>query len=116
MHGKPYDGHTLEESLNRAEDLTGETIKRGFVDKGYKGHKIENREIYISGKRGLSRHYKKLLKRRQMIEPHIGHMKNDGKLGRNYLKGKLGDLINAVLCGIGHNLRLILHKTSFQTA
>lgn len=116
MHGKPYDGHTLEESLNRAENLTGTKVKRGFVDKGYRGHSVENKEIYISGKRGLSRHYKNMLKRRQAIEPHIGHMKNDGKLDRNYLKGKLGDLINAVLCGIGHNLRLILHKMSVQAA
>jgi IS5 family transposase len=116
MHGKPYDGHTLEESLERAESQTGTTIKRGFVDKGYRGHSVENKEIYITGKRGLSRHYKNMLKRRQAIEPHIGHMKNDGKLDRNYLKGKLGDLINAVLCGIGHNLRLILNKMHLQAA
>jgi len=62
----------------------------------------------MSGKRGLSRHYKNLLKRRQAIEPHIGQMKNDGKLNRNYLKGKFGDKIHAVLCGIGHNLRLTI--------
>jgi IS5 family transposase len=37
-------------------------------------------------------------------------MKNDGKLGRNYLLGTLGDAINALLCGAGHNLRLILKK------
>ena len=37
-------------------------------------------------------------------------MKSDGKLGRNYLKGKIGDKINAILTGIGHNLRMILRK------
>ncbi|NGX54090.1 MAG: hypothetical protein K1000chlam4_00813 [Chlamydiae bacterium] len=47
------------------------------------------------------------MRRRQAIEPHIGHMKNDGKLGKNYLKGPSGDLFNAILCGVGHNLRLI---------
>ena len=35
-------------------------------------------------------------------------MKNDGKLRRNWLKGSLGDALNAVLCGAGHNLRMIL--------
>jgi len=109
LHGKPYDGHTLKMSLEQAEVCTGKRVKKGFVDRGYKGHQVENKEIYMSGERGLSRHYKNLLKRRQAIEPHIGHMKNDGKLNRNYLKGKFGDKIHAVLCGIGHNLRLIFH-------
>jgi IS5 family transposase len=35
------------------------------------------------------------MKRRTAIEPVIGHMKNDGHLGRNYLKGKVGDMTNA---------------------
>lgn len=113
-HGKPYDGHTLQECLEQAEKLTGKKIKRGFVDKGYRGHKVEGAEIYITGRRGLTKHYKKLLKRRQAIEPHIGHMKSDGKLGRNYLKGRLGDHLNAVLCAIGHNLRMILRRMTPQ--
>ncbi len=37
-------------------------------------------------------------------------MKSDGKLDRNWLKGTLGDAIHAVLCGAGHNLRMILRK------
>ena len=45
---------------------------------------------------------------RQAIEPTIGHMKTDGLLARNWLKGSDGDAIHAVLCGAGHNLRLIL--------
>ena len=109
-HGKPYDGHTLKSCLEQAEKMTGKPVKRGFVDKGYRGHKVTGAEIYITGKRGLTRHYKKLLKRRQSIEPHIGHMKNEGKLGRNYLKGRLGDCLNAVLCAIGHNMKLILRR------
>ena len=44
------------------------------------------------------------------FEPVIGHMKADGKLGRNHLLGELGDKINALLCGAGHNIRLILRK------
>ena len=44
------------------------------------------------------------------IEPEIGHMKGDGLLGRNFLKGMAGDAINALLCGAGHNLRKILAR------
>ena len=49
-----------------------------------------------------------MIKRRSAIEPAIGHMKMDGRLARNPLKGALGDALHAVMCGTGHNLRLIL--------
>ena len=38
----------------------------------------------------------------------IGHMKSDGLLDRNWFKGSLGDAMHALLCGAGHNLRMIL--------
>ena len=111
MHGNPYDGHTINQAIANAEKLSQATIDQIFLDKGYKGAKIEGKEIYRSGqKKGLTKSLKKALKRRQSIEPHIGHMKSDGKLGRNYLKGKEGDRNNAILVGIGHNLRMILRK------
>ncbi|MBP1625937.1 MAG: family transposase [Holophagaceae bacterium] len=53
---------------------------------------------------------KRHLWRRSAIEPEIGHMKADGLLGRNFLKGMQGDAINAILCGAGHNLRKILAR------
>lgn len=31
-----------------------------------------------------------------------------GRLGRNYLIGQEGDRINAILCGVGHNIRKLL--------
>jgi IS5 family transposase len=51
-----------------------------------------------------------MIRRRSSIEPAIGHMKTDGKLNRNWLKGTLGDAMSAVLCGAGHNLRMILRE------
>jgi IS5 family transposase len=39
----------------------------------------------------------------------IGHTKANGRLGRNYLLGAVGDAINALLVAAGHNLRLILN-------
>ena len=38
----------------------------------------------------------------------IGHMKTDGRLARCALIGTLGDALHAVLCGCGHNIRMIL--------
>jgi len=110
IHGNPYDGHTLAAALADAEALTGVTAKRIFVDKGYQGHDAPNPfRVYLSGqRRGVHGSIKRELRRRAAIEPVIGHMKSEGHLGRNYLKGRHGDRTNAVLSAVGHNLRLIL--------
>ena len=80
-----------------------------IVDKGYRSAQIEGVRILMSGqKRGITRTLKAMIKRRSAIEPAIGHMKMDGRLARNPLKGALGDALHAVMCGAGHNLRLIL--------
>ncbi len=79
------------------------------MDKGYRDVEIEAVRILRSGqKRGITKALKAMIKRRSAIEPTIGHMKMDGRLGRNPLKGTLGDALHAVMCGAGHNLRLIL--------
>lgn len=114
--GNPYDGHTLKPALESSERITGVEIESACVDRGYKGHGVESdplrnhTKIFISGQRkGLTKSLKKQLKRRSAIEPMIGHMKQEGKLGLCRLKGIVGDQLNALLTGVGHNLRLILN-------
>ena len=105
-----YDGHTLASALAHGAKISGVAIKRAFVDRGYKGHGVQENDVYISGqRRGMTWSLKRELKRRSAIEPHIGHMKSDGKLGRNCLKGVIGAKVNAMLCAIGHNLRLLVN-------
>lgn len=101
----PYDGHTLDRQLEQVRALTGHAPKRVFVDKGYKGHKVDRCEVFLSGTRKLPPTLKRELRRRSAIEPAIGHMKADGNLGRNHLKGMTGDAMNALLCGAGHDRR-----------
>jgi IS5 family transposase len=48
------------------------------------------------------------MRRRNGIEPVLGHMKAYGLLERNHLQGPEGDAVNAILCAIGHNCRLLL--------
>jgi IS5 family transposase len=110
--GNPYDGHTLESCLEQAEILSGTRAKEAFVDLGYRGVEVPGVTIYKARqKRGVdTRRLKRALKRRNAIEPVIGHLKSDGLLGRNYLKGELGDALHAILCGAGHNIRLILRR------
>ena len=110
LPGNPYDGHTLKDVIEETELLTGREIERAYVDKGYRGHDAPNPwRVFKSGqKRGVHGQIKNELRRRSAIEPVIGHCKTDGHLGRNFLKGRLGDQINAVMSAVGYNLRLIL--------
>jgi IS5 family transposase len=110
LPGNPYDGHTLREVLAETEALTGREIDRVYVDKGYRGHDAPrpNRVFKSGQKRGVHGQIKKELRRRSAIEAVIGHCKTDGHLDRNFLKGRLGDQINAVMTAVGYNFRLIL--------
>lgn len=108
FHGNPYDGHTLQACLDQAERLSEQAIKKACVDLGYRKHDYKGPAEVHSVKRSL-RNLKRSLrngcKRRNAIEPIIGHAKNDGRLGRNYLKGQEGDKTNAILSGCGYNIR-----------
>ena len=110
LPGNPYDGHTLKEVLEETEALTGREIERVYVDKGYRGHTAPKPfRVFKSGqKRGVHGQIKKELRRRSAIEAVIGHCKTDGHLDRNFLHGRLGDQINAVMSAVGYNMRLIL--------
>ncbi|GGC74281.1 hypothetical protein GCM10011504_59260 [Siccirubricoccus deserti] len=64
--------------------------------------------MFVSGqKRGITPTIRRERRRRSAIEPVIGHLKSDGHLGRNFLRGTEGDAINLVLAAAGHNLRLL---------
>jgi IS5 family transposase len=110
LPGSPYDGHTLTGQLAQVERLTGVAVERAYVDRGYRGHKHTGKaEVYIAYSRGISSPtIKRELRRRNAIEPIIGHTKSDGLLERNHLAGATGDAINAILVAAGHNLRLLV--------
>jgi IS5 family transposase len=112
LHGNPYDGHTLQEALDDVRNTVGRSPSRVAVDQGYKGHRLTGHPhttVYITGqKRGVTEKIKRWLKRRAVVEPIIGHAKNDGLLGRNWLKGRNGDRSNALLAAVGFNLRQLL--------
>jgi IS5 family transposase len=112
LHGNPYDGHTLKQALDDVREIVGRRPLRVAVDQGYKGHRLTGQPhtaVYITGqRRGVTNKIKRWLKRRAVVEPIIGHAKNDGLLGRNWLKGRAGDRCNALLAAAGFNLRQLL--------
>jgi IS5 family transposase len=108
LPGNPYDGHTLAAQIAQTERITGIGIERAYVDRGYRGHDADKDRVFVSGqKRGVTPTIRRERRRRRAIEPVIGHMKADGHLGRNFLRGTEGDAVDLVLAAAGHNLRLL---------
>jgi IS5 family transposase len=112
--GNPYDGNTLRAQLEQAAILmqdTGVKPLTAYVDLGYRGVDADNPGVAIKhrGKRKtLTPKEWKLLRRRQAIEPIIGHLKGDNRMERCHLKGTQGDSLHAVLCAAGYNIRWLL--------
>jgi len=112
--GNPYDGHVLGAQLEQTANLlqdTGHAPKQVIVDLGYRGVDADNPGVQIihRGKyKSLSDHEKKLLKRRQAIEPLIGHTKADHRMDRCWLQGAVGDALHALSCAAGYNVRWLL--------
>jgi len=106
-HDNPYDGATLKPALTQVKRVTGTRPEEAFVDKGLRGQRPHPKGVvvYIAGRRNLTPQLSKLLKRRSAIEPVIGHTKHDHGMDRNYLLGKVGDRINALLSGCAWNLK-----------
>jgi IS5 family transposase len=110
LHGNPFDGHTLGPVVAGIEKLTGVETRRIHVDKGYRGHNHRHKfRVWITGQaRRVTKTIRREMKRRAAVEPVIGHLKAEHRLGRNYLKGRDGDRINAVLAAAGYNFGLLL--------
>jgi IS5 family transposase len=109
LHGNPFDGHTLAPMVADLERLTGVETRRIHVDKGYRGHRHKQKfRVWISGQvRHVTAVIRREMKRRAAVEPVIGHVKGEHRMGRNYLKGRDGDRMNAVLAAAGYNFHLL---------
>jgi transposase, IS5 family len=112
LPGNPYDGHTLGVVLPEIEAQIGASLSRIVADRGYRGHNAppEHRlKVYISGqKRRVDPRVKRDLRRRSAVEPGIGHLKSEHRMGRNHLAHAAGDANNAVLAAAGYNFRRLL--------
>ncbi|GAA0535367.1 IS5-like element IS1478 family transposase [Pigmentiphaga daeguensis] len=114
FHHNPYDGHTLNAQLEQATILMQDCASKPdtvFVDLGYRGVDAENpgvRIIHRGKPKRLTAQERRQLKRRQAIEPIIGHLKADHRMDRCHLKGEHGDRLHAVLCAAGYNIKWLL--------
>jgi len=112
--GNPYDGHTLAEQLQQTSALLqdiGVAPHTAIVDLGFRGvdHDVAPVLLLHRGKsKSLTEQQRRWLRRRQAIEPAIGHAKLDHRMDRCWLAGASGDALHAVLCAAGYNIRWLL--------
>lgn len=117
FHDNPYDGHTLLQTVKSVENLTSIPVQKMFVDLGYRGSNVnEKGKVYTPyTRKKLKNTEKKMIKRRSAIEPIIGHLKNFGRMAKNYLKGVVGDILNPLISAIGLNLRNLANNLTYKT-
>jgi IS5 family transposase len=110
LRGNPYDGHTLGQVIADLQKLAGVDVQCIHVDKGCRGHSYPDRfRVWISGQvRRVTKTIRREVKRRAAVEPVIGHLKAEHRMGGNHLKGRDGDRINPVLAAVGFNFHLLL--------
>ncbi len=109
--GNPHDSKTLESTFEQMERMNLPLPKYADTDRGYRGvsevkdvairnpYNVKSKTKYQKSKA------RKIFRRRAGIEPIIGHLKSDHRMRRNFLKGIVGDEINAVMAAASFNFR-----------
>ncbi len=122
FQGNPHDSKTIEPLLEQMQETINYNPKELIYDRGGKGQKqIRNTKILTPDYKPLKRdtEYQKRVKRknfrrRAAIEPVIGHLKTDFRMGQNYLSGKDSPQINAFLAATGWNLKKMMRKLKLE--
>ena len=124
FEGNPHDSKTIKPLLEQAEQNDLTVPQEVIYDRGGRGaNKIGETVISTPDNRPLKRDSdyerrkkRKKFRRRAAIEPVIGHLKTDFRMGQNYLHGTSSPQINAFLAATGWNLKkmiLQLKKEAF---
>jgi len=122
FEGNPHDSKTIEPLLEQMQETIDYNPEELIYDRGGKGQKlIRNTKILTPDYKPLKRdtEYQKRVKRknfrrRAAIEPVIGHLKTDFRMGQNYLNGKDSPQINAFLAATGWNLKKMMKKLKLE--
>lgn len=117
LEGRPADMHTLKQSLDHAEKITGKKLSEYCnVDRGYQGHGIPEEQITVISPytTNLDKKEKKFRNRRPKVESVISLLKRTCGMKKNYLKGVKGDVINALCAAVAYNAKLIMREITLK--
>lgn len=119
--GNPRDSKTIAPLLEQAQDNLGHVPQEVIYDRGGKGQKQIGNTVISTPSKPLKRdsQYQRRKKRnkfrrRAAIEPIIGHLKTDFRMGQNYLWGEQSPQINAFLAAKGWSLKKMMKKLKHQ--
>lgn len=106
-----HDSKTIAKAIEQYERLTERQAKNCFVDRGYRGvSKVNQTNILVPKPNpNITKEQRKGHSKRAAIEPIIGHLKRNYRLGRNYLKGIKGDEINVLLSAAAMNFKRVIN-------
>lgn len=115
--GNPHDSKTIEPLLNQSNELLGYVPEEIVYDRGGRGQSIIGNTKISTPKPPLKkdneyqrRKKRKKFRRRAAIEPVIGHLKKNYRMGQNYLKGEKSPQINALLAATGWNMKKMMER------
>jgi IS5 family transposase len=106
-----HDNKTIEKAIQQYERLTEKKAKSCYVDRGYRGiSKVNDTKILVPKPNpNISKEQRKGHSKRAAIEPIIGHLKRNYRLGRNFLKGIKGDEINVLMAASAMNFKRVMN-------
>jgi len=110
--GNPHDSKTIEPLLEQIESDQRPLPREVIYDRGGRGLKealgvkvTTPTNAKASDSAAKKRRMRRRFRHRAGIEPIIGHLKTDHRLGQNYLHGEKSPQINAYLAAAGWNLK-----------
>lgn len=117
FQGNPHDSNAIEPLLDQMENNLDYKPQEGLYDRGGRGKsKIKGVSIAIpsnplkNDSPAQRQAKRKKFKRRAAIEPIIGLLKTDFRMGQNYLHGEKSPKINAMLAATGWNMKKMMEK------
>ncbi|MET4072646.1 IS5 family transposase [Bradyrhizobium sp. S3.2.6] len=115
LPGNPYDGHTLATVIPDMEALVGNTIARILADKviprPQRAARSQAQGLHLRPE-ARANAQDRARTAPQGVEPVIGHLEAEQRMGRNYLWFRHGDAANAVPAAAGYNFRRLIRWLS----
>jgi hypothetical protein len=68
LPSNPYDGHTLAPALAQAERISDTAMARAYVDRGHRGHGLEDGRVFAGRRRDMTVTIRRELNGRSAIE------------------------------------------------
>jgi len=117
FQANPHDSKTIEPLLNQMKKYLNYVPQEVIYDRGGRGIRQIGETKISTPNKPLKRdsEYQKRIKRKKFrrraaIEPVIGHLKSEFRMGQNYLHGEASPKINALLAATGWNMKKMMQK------